>query len=89
MSGSSIPGRASGVAGQVVGELRRAVVGAGRRVARVQAGVMRFQQTTVKVAEQQVQAALAVQRVSAEVGADLLTRWQQRWIDGLERFARP
>lgn len=89
MSGSSIHGRASGVAGQVVGELRRAVVGAGRRVARVQAGVMRFQQTTVKVAEQQVQAALAVQRVSAEVSADLLTRWQQRWIDGLERFARP
>jgi hypothetical protein len=73
---------------QVATELRRSVVGVGRRAARLEAGVLRFQQAQLKLAEQQLQAALAVQRVTAEVTTELLTRLQQRWIDRLERFAR-
>ncbi|HMV67936.1 MAG TPA: hypothetical protein PKA64_13900 [Myxococcota bacterium] len=77
-----------GVARRAAAEIKRTVVGVGRRAARLQAGFLRFQQAQVKLGEQQLQAALAVQRITGEVTAELITRLQQRWIDRLERLAR-
>lgn len=79
---------AQDLAKRAAAEVKRTVVGLGRRAARLEAGVLRFQQAQLRLGEQQLQAALAVQRITAEVTTELVTRVQQRWIDRLERFAR-
>ena len=76
----------------LAGRLRRAVVGAvvgsGRRAARIQSGVLRFQMSTLRSMEQQVQASLAIQRVTADVGFELLTAWQGRLIRRFDQWAQ-